>query len=108
MKNKTVLTLSLAAASLLTALPAAAQFAKAEDAIQYRQSAFRVLGHHFSRLGGMATGRAPYDAAAAAADGSADEAAGGEAQVQCEAWRSRAKHAALRGLRRRPPASPRR
>ncbi|AVO33234.1 c-type cytochrome [Ottowia oryzae] len=69
MKNKTVLILSLAAASLLTALPAAAQFAKAEDAIQYRQSAFRVLGHHFSRLGGMATGRAPYDAAAAAADG---------------------------------------
>ena len=72
MKNKTALTLSLAAASLLTALPAlpaAAQFAKAEDAIQYRQSAFRVLGHHFSRLGGMATGRAPYDAAAAAADG---------------------------------------
>ena len=61
-----MLTLSLAAASLLTALPAAAQFAKAEDAIQYRQSAFRVLGHHFSRLGGMATWHTPLGETATA------------------------------------------
>ena len=67
--KKTLFTLSLAAASLLASLPAAAQFAKGEDAVQYRQSAFRVLGFHFSRLGAMANGKAPYDAAAAAADG---------------------------------------
>ena len=59
--------LLLAAASV--ALPAAAQFAKAEDAIEYRQGAFRVLGHHFGRLGAMANGKMPYDAATAAADG---------------------------------------
>ena len=67
--KKTLLTLSLAAASLLASMPAAAQFAKGEDAIQYRQSAFRVLGFHFGRLGAMANGKMPYDAATAAADG---------------------------------------
>ena len=67
--KKTLFTLSLAAASLLASLPAAAQFAKAEDAINYRQSAFAVLGHHFGRLGAMANGKMPYDAKVAAADG---------------------------------------
>lgn len=67
--KKTLLTVSLAAASLLASMPAAAQFAKAEDAIQYRQSAFRVLGQHFGRLGAMANGKMPYNAATAAADG---------------------------------------
>ncbi|MDO5288844.1 MAG: cytochrome c [Pseudomonadota bacterium] len=60
----------LAAAVAAVAVPAAAQqFAKTEDAIKYRQSAFSVLGTHFSRLGAMANGRAPFDAATAAADG---------------------------------------
>lgn len=67
MKKLVSAALLLAAAGV--ALPAAAQFAKAEDAIDYRQSAFAVLGHHFGRLGAMANGKMPYDAATAAADG---------------------------------------
>ena len=50
-----------AAAAVLSA-PASAQFAKAEDAIKYRQSALFVMGQHFGRLGAMAKGRAPFDA----------------------------------------------
>ncbi len=56
---------SLAALTLGTALPAAAQFAKPEDAIKYRQSALRVMGTHFGRIGAMVNGRVPFDAAAA-------------------------------------------
>ena len=51
--------------SLLLALPAAAQFAKPEDAIKYRMASFTVMGAHFGRVGAMASGRAPYDAKAA-------------------------------------------
>ena len=47
------------------AAPASAQFAKAEDAIKYRQSALFVLGQHFGRLGAMAQGKIPFDAKAA-------------------------------------------
>lgn len=61
-------TFALAAASAATTLPAAAQFAKPEDAIKYRQSALFVMSQHFGRLGAMANGRAPYDAVAAAAN----------------------------------------
>lgn len=59
---------ALAAACGALSLPAAAQFAKSEDAIKYRQSAMFVMAQHFGRLGAMANGRAPYDAAAAAAN----------------------------------------
>jgi len=56
-----------AAASLLAlAAPASAQFAKPEDAIKYRQSAFTVMGTHFGRIGAMVNGKVPYDAKAAA------------------------------------------
>ncbi|MFT3779119.1 MAG: cytochrome c [Ottowia sp.] len=65
---KTALSLMLALSAATLAVPAAAQFAKAEDAIKYRQSALTVLGNHFGRLGAMANGRAPFDAAVAAAD----------------------------------------
>lgn len=54
------------AAACLTALPAAAQFQKPEDAIKYRQSAFTLMAAHFGRLAGMAQGRIPFDAKAAA------------------------------------------
>ena len=54
--------LTLAAAALTQSAPASAQFAKAEDAIKYRQSALFVMGQHFGRLGAMANGRAPFDA----------------------------------------------
>ena len=52
--------------SVLLALPAAAQFAKPEDAIKYRKASFTVMSAHFGRVGAMASGRAPYDAKAAA------------------------------------------
>ena len=47
-------------------MPAYAQFAKAEDAIKYRQSALFVMGQHFTRLAGMAQGKIPFDDKAAA------------------------------------------
>ena len=53
-------------AGLAIALPAAAQFQKAEDAIKYRQSAMTVMANHFGRVGAMAQGKAPFDAKAAA------------------------------------------
>ena len=53
---------------LLTALPAAAQFQKPEDAVKYRKAAFTVMATHFGRIGAMASGRAPFDGAAAAAN----------------------------------------
>ena len=59
---KALAALTLAAAALTLSAPASAQFAKAEDAIKYRQSALFVMGQHFGRLGAMANGRAPFDA----------------------------------------------
>jgi len=56
---------ALAVAGIVTALPAAAQFAKPEDAVKYRKAAFTVMAAHFGRVGAMANGRVPFDAAAA-------------------------------------------
>ena len=56
----------LAAAGLATALPAAAQFAKPEDAIRYRQAAMFLQGQTFGRVFAMANGRTPFDAKVAA------------------------------------------
>lgn len=52
--------------ALSLAIPAQAQFAKPEDAIKYRKASYTVMAAHFGRLGAMASGRAPYDAKAAA------------------------------------------
>jgi cytochrome c556 len=60
-----LLSLTATVCCLSTALPAAAQFQKPEDAIQYRQSAKTLMGAHFGRVAAMASGRAPYDAEAA-------------------------------------------
>ena len=57
---------ALALAGFATALPAAAQFAKPEDAIKYRRAAFTVMGTHFGRVAAMANGKIPFDAKAAA------------------------------------------
>jgi len=65
MKRKLILA-AAAVAGLTSALPAAAQFAKPEDAIKYRKSAFNVMATHFGRIGAMANGKAPFDARAAA------------------------------------------
>ena len=62
--NKITITASVLAAVL--AMPAQAQFAKPEDAVKYRKASFTLLGTHFGRLAAMASGRAPYDAKAAA------------------------------------------
>jgi len=59
---KALAVMTLAATAMAWTAPAAAQFAKAEDAIQYRQGALFVLGQHFGRLGAMANGKAPFDA----------------------------------------------
>ena len=58
----------VAALGALASLPAAAQFAKPEDAVKYRKAAFQVMATHFGRIGAMAAGRAPFDAAAASAN----------------------------------------
>ena len=55
-------------AGLAVSLPAAAQFQKPEDAVKYRQSAMFVMANHIGRIGAMVNGRAPYDAATAAAN----------------------------------------
>jgi len=55
-------------AGLATALPAAAQFAKPEDAIKYRKSVFTVMASHFGRVGAMVSGKAPFDPKAAEAN----------------------------------------
>ena len=58
------------AAVLAAAVPMAAQaqFAKPEDAVKYRKAAFQVMAAHFGRIGAMANGKAPFDAAAAASN----------------------------------------
>ncbi len=67
MMKHTLITLA-ALAGLASALPAAAQFQKPEDAVKYRKAAFTVMATHFGRIGAMAQGRVPFDAAAAAAN----------------------------------------
>jgi len=61
-----ILIAAAALAGLATALPAAAQFAKPEDAIKYRKGAFTVMAAHFGRVAGMAQGKIPFDAKVAA------------------------------------------
>ncbi|MEK9775916.1 MAG: cytochrome c [Quisquiliibacterium sp.] len=51
--------------SILAPLSAKAQFAKLEDAVKYRQSAFALMGNHLGRLAAMAKGTVAFDAAAA-------------------------------------------
>ena len=55
-------------AGLATALPAAAQFQKPEDAVKYRHAAYTVMATHFGRIGAMVQGKVPFDGAAAAAN----------------------------------------
>lgn len=63
--QRLLLTAAAAVLGLATALPAAAQFQKPEDAVKYRKAGFTVMAAHFGRLGAMAQGRVPFDAAAA-------------------------------------------
>jgi cytochrome c556 len=52
--------------ALLASTPAAAQFAKPEDAIKYRKAGMTLMATHFGRVAAMANGRIPFDAKAAA------------------------------------------
>ena len=54
--------LAVAALALVTALPAAAQFQKPEDAVRYRKSVMFLQAQHFGRIAAMANGRVPFDA----------------------------------------------
>ena len=58
---RTTMMLAAALLGLATALPAAAQFAKPEDAIKYRKAVFTVMASHFGRVAAMANGKAPFD-----------------------------------------------
>jgi cytochrome c556 len=97
-----------AALAAITPFAAQAQFAKPEDAIKYRQSAFSLIGAHFSRIGAMVNGRAPYDAKVAADNANlvatlsrlpgaafpAGSESGGNTRAKPEIWRDNAKFAA--------------
>lgn len=62
--KKTMMSLGLAAAVMATfPMTASAQFAKKEDAIKYRQSAFALMGAHMGRIGAVTKGEAPFNAA---------------------------------------------
>ena len=63
---KKILSGLCAAMAFTLSVPAQAQFAKPEDAVKYRKASFTVMSAHFGRVGAMASGRAPYDAKAAA------------------------------------------
>jgi len=101
---KKLITVASALMALMLALPAAAQFAKPEDAIKYRKAAFTVMGNHFARVGAMASGRAPYDAKAALENADIAAAMGklpwaaftegsdkGETRAKPEIWKDSAK-----------------
>ena len=49
------------ALALTLAAPAMAQFAKPEDAVKYRQSAFALMGAHMGRLAAVVKGEVPYN-----------------------------------------------
>ena len=101
---KRLLVALVATLGALASLPASAQFQKPEDAIKYRKAAFTVMGTHFGRIGAMASGKAPFDAAAAAANadivatlsklpyaGFIEGTATGETRAKPEIWTERAK-----------------
>ena len=60
--------LLLAALAAGIALPAAAQFARPEEAVKYRQATWLVLNQHFARIGLVTRGRLPFDGRAVLRD----------------------------------------
>ena len=99
-----------AVGALATALPAAAQFAKPEDAIKYRKAAFTVMATHFGRVAAMANGRIPFDAKMAADNaeiatsmsklpyaGFVDGTDKGDTKAKAEIWTERDKFNAAAG-----------
>lgn len=62
LKTLSVAALALSACLGMSASADTLKFAKSEDAIKYRQNALFVMSQHFSSLGAMANGRAPFNA----------------------------------------------
>lgn len=96
------------AAAVFMHAAAHAQFARPDTAVKYRQSAFYVMGQHFSRIGAMANGKIPLDTKLASEDAETVAAlaklpirgfiAGTEtlsAKVKAEAWAEMPKFRAL-------------
>lgn len=101
---KPIAMIALSALLASVAAPAAAQFAKPEDAIKYRKNSLFVMGQHFGRLGAMAQGKAPFDAKASADNAALVETLGklpwaafgegtdkGETKANPEVWKDAAK-----------------
>jgi cytochrome c556 len=63
---RSMLMTAAVSAGLGTALPAAAQFAKPEEAIKYRKANMTLMASHFGRVAAMASGKMPFDAKAVA------------------------------------------
>ena len=61
MKLKRFFLASTAAILVVGAGTAFAQFQNAEKAVEYRESAFTVMGTHFGRIGAVVKGEAPYN-----------------------------------------------
>jgi len=85
-------------------LPAAAQFARPEDAIKYRKNALFVMQQNFGRVAAMAGGKAPFDAKVAAESAAVAEFAAklpwegfgpgtdkGDTKAKSEIWTEKAK-----------------
>lgn len=102
--KKTFTTFVLAAGALLAAGTASAQFAKADDAIKYRKNALFVMQQHYARIGAMVSGKAPFNAKAAADNAVVAEFMGklpwaaftegsdlGETKAKPEIWKEQAK-----------------
>ncbi len=53
--------LAIAGLMALVSTPSMAQFAKAKDAVNYRESAMTLIGSHFGRMAPVAKKEAPYD-----------------------------------------------
>ncbi len=102
MKKISAILLAGIAASFV--LPAAAQFAKPEDAIKYRKNALFVMQQNFGRVAGMAAGKIPFDAKVAADSAAVAEFVGklpwvafgpgtdtGDTKAKPEIWANKAK-----------------
>ncbi len=66
--KKHILITVVSALMAVAAVPASAQFAKPEQAIDYRQASMTLIGSHFGRMAPVARKEAPFDAAAIAAN----------------------------------------
>ena len=60
---RNLLVVGLLAGAIAAPFAASAQFAKTEDAIKYRQSAFTLMGNHMGRLNAVIKGDKPFNAA---------------------------------------------